>query len=80
MKMGLIPRKSDKGFVFLWDTIDAAFHCAGILYRGKRLDIAILEVNIPESWARPDQALYDDDEYRILPFIQGSQENSSCEN
>ena len=54
LKKGLLPTKSEKLNVFLWDSYDLAVAQCTILARDKPVEIAILEVDVPPSWVNVD--------------------------
>jgi hypothetical protein len=59
LRYGLKPEKSEKGFTFLWDSLNLAVDNCGVLAgsnpaRSRPVKVAILEVVIPKSWTRPD--------------------------
>jgi hypothetical protein len=54
LKEGLLPTRSEKRCVFLWDSYDLAVDSCRILFRSEPLKIAILEIDIPQSWAELD--------------------------
>ena len=51
MEKGLLPSESEKGYVFVWDSIEMAGQNLLPLEEGK---FAIISLRIPESWVIPD--------------------------